>query len=143
MGGTVAKQAGPAAISAGHKAALAEGRAQGRVVRQYLEALETHRPKRGRKRTAQSIETRLERITSELVGADPLRRLQLTQERLDLANELAVAAGKVNLASVEAAFVAEAASFSARKGISWAAWREIGVPAAVLRRAGLSPNGAA
>lgn len=34
-----------------HKAALAEGREQGRAVQRYLEALEQNRPKRGRKRT--------------------------------------------------------------------------------------------
>jgi hypothetical protein len=31
-----------------------------------------------------------------------------------------------------------AASYSARQGISYDAWREIGVPAAVLREAGVS-----
>ena len=36
------------AMSEEHKAALAEGREQGRVVRRYLEALESQRPKRGR-----------------------------------------------------------------------------------------------
>ena len=45
-----------------HKAALAEGRNQGRAVRGYLEALEAHKPKRGRKRTPDSIKKRLERI---------------------------------------------------------------------------------
>ena len=38
-----------------HKQALAEGREQGRGVRLYLEALEKNRPKRGRKRTSDSI----------------------------------------------------------------------------------------
>src|SRR5689334_9539098 len=38
------------AMSDEHKAALAEGRAQGRAVRLYLEALEANKPKRGRKR---------------------------------------------------------------------------------------------
>ncbi len=47
-----------------HKAALAEGREQGGVVRRYLEALESHRPKRGRKRTPESIAKRLAPSTS-------------------------------------------------------------------------------
>jgi hypothetical protein len=42
-------------LSEDHKAALAEGRAQGRAVRRYLEALEAHRPRRGRKRTVESM----------------------------------------------------------------------------------------
>ena len=45
-----------------HKAALAEAREQGRVVRRYLETLESHRPKRGRKRTPESITKRLAAI---------------------------------------------------------------------------------
>ena len=43
-------------MSAEHKAALAEGREQGRAVREYLEALEAHKPRRGRKRTPDSNE---------------------------------------------------------------------------------------
>ena len=71
-----------------HKAALAEGRNQGRAVRRYLEALDAHKPKRGRKRTPESMQKRLDRIDVELVSADPLKRLQLIQERLDLKREL-------------------------------------------------------
>ena len=121
-----------------HKAALAEGRNQGRSVRRYLEALEAHRPKRGRKRTPDSIKKRLDRIEAELESADPLKRLQLIQERLDLRNELESVSTKVDLSELEAEFVAAAAPYSARKGITYAAWRELGVDAAVLKRAGIS-----
>ena len=65
-----------------HKAALAEGRSQGRAVRRYLEALEANKPKRGRKRTPESIQKRLDKIATELETADPLKRLQLTQEQI-------------------------------------------------------------
>ena len=124
-------------MSAQHKAALAEGRAQGRAVRRYLEALEAHRPKRGRKRTPESMQRRLERIDAELPNADPLKRLQLIQERLDVASELAVAVDKVDLSALEDEFVASARPYSERKGISYAAWRELGVTPAVLKRAGI------
>jgi hypothetical protein len=121
-----------------HKAALAEGRNQGRSVRRYLEALDTHKPKRGRKRTSDSMQKRLARIDVELADADPLKRLQLIQERLDLSAELARADTKVDLTELEQEFVSAAAAYSARKGISYAAWRELGVEAAVLKRAGIS-----
>jgi hypothetical protein len=56
-----------------HKAALAEGREQGRAVRRYLEALESYRPKRGRKRTQESITKRLADIEARLdANPDPL-----------------------------------------------------------------------
>jgi hypothetical protein len=121
-----------------HKAALAEGRNQGRSVRRYLEALEAHKPKRGRKRTSDSIQKRLDKIDGELAGADPLKRLQLIQERIDLLEELDTAGAKVDLSELEQGFVEAAAAYSERKGISYAAWRQLGVEAAVLKRAGIS-----
>jgi hypothetical protein len=121
-----------------HKAALAEGRNQGRAVRRYLEALEAHRPKRGRKRTPESMQKRLVRIEVELASADPLKRLQLIQERLDLQAEVAAAGAKVDLSGLERDFIDAARAYSARKGISYAAWRELGVEPAVLKKAGIS-----
>jgi uncharacterized Ntn-hydrolase superfamily protein len=125
-------------MSAQHKAALAEGRAQGRAVRRYLDALEAHKPKRGRRRTAESIASRLQKIEEELETADPVKRVDLIQERLNLQDELATHDQKVDLADLEAEFVAAAASYSERKGISYAAWREAGVPAATLKAAGIT-----
>lgn len=121
-----------------HKAALAEGRNQGRAVRRYLEALEALEAKRGRKRTSDSIQKRLGKIDGELAGADPLKRLQLIQERIDLLEELDTADSKVDLSELEQGFVDAAAAYSTRKGISYAAWRQLGVEAAVLKRAGIS-----
>src|SRR3546814_9602003 len=74
-------------MSAAHKAALAEGRSQGRAVRKYLEALEANKPKRGRKRNAKSIQDRIANIDASLAGSDPLKRVQLIQERLDRSEE--------------------------------------------------------
>jgi hypothetical protein len=124
-------------MSNDHKAALAEGRTQGRAVRSYLQALEAHKPKRGRKRTPESIKKRLDRIEVELAEADALRRLQLVQERLDLQHELASAGAKVDLTELEKAFVEAAGPYSRRKGITYAAWRELGVSPAVLKAAGI------
>jgi hypothetical protein len=124
-------------MSESHKAALAEGREQGRAVRRYLEALEAHRPKRGRKRTSESVQKRLEVIEDKLPDADPLSRLQLVQERLNLQRELAAADTAVDLSTLEDDFVAAAGPYGQRKGISYAAWRETGVDPSVLRRAGI------
>ena len=120
-----------------HKAALAEGRNQGRAVRRYLEALDAHKPKRGRKRTPESMQKRLDRIDVELVSADPLKRLQLIQERLDLKEELDSAGQTVDLSGLEQEFVEAAGDYSKRKGISYAAWRELGVEPSVLKKAGI------
>jgi hypothetical protein len=131
-------RATPRGMTAQHKAALAEGREQSRSVRRYLEALEANKPKRGRKRTSDSIERRLKRIDQDLQTADPLRSLNLRQERIDLQGELSAMNAKVDLAALESEFVAAARGYSDRKGISYDVWRESGVPAAVLKRAGIS-----
>jgi hypothetical protein len=125
-------------MSAEHKAALAEGRAQGRAIRDYLEALEAHRPKRGRKRTPDSVKKRLERVETELFDADPVRRVALIQERMDLENELQAADGGVDLIALERDFVRFAKEYSGRKGITYSAWREVGVSPATLRAAGIT-----
>ena len=126
-------------MSAAHKAALAQGRTQGRAVRVYLEALDASRPKRGRKRTPESIRSRLAKVEAEIPDAAPVQRLQLVQERMDLEAELAAAAAPtVDLEALEKEFVEAAKGYSVRKGISYAAWREAGVPAATLKAAGIS-----
>lgn len=121
-----------------HKAALAAGRAEGRAVRAYLEALDQHRPKRGRKRTPDSVNARLAKIDTELVSADPMTRLSLVQERLDLLAELESLTTTVDLTALESDFVRSAKGYGERKGISYAAWREVGVSAATLKAAGIS-----
>jgi len=124
-------------MSDSHKAALAEGREQGRAVRRYLEALEAHKPRRGRKRTPDSMQKRLEAIEDKLPDADPLTRLQLVQERMDLQRQLDAADSTVDMQELEDEFVKAAPDYSRRKGITYAAWREAGIDPAVLRRAGI------
>lgn len=125
-------------MSEDHKQALAVGRAEGRMVRAYLDALESSKPKRGRKRTKDSIAKQIERIDAELEDSDPLKRLQLTQERIDLEAELETMEDGVDMSALEADFAVVAKQYAERKGISYAAFRQIGVPAAVLKRAGIT-----
>jgi hypothetical protein len=121
-----------------HKAALAAGRNESRVVKSYLDALDSNRPKRGRKRTAESIKRRLTEVEADINNADPLARLNLYQERMNLQDELEAMGAKVDVSALEDDFVEVALSYSTRRGISYAAWREAGVGAAVLKRAGVS-----
>jgi hypothetical protein len=121
-----------------HKAALAAGRNESRAVKTYLAGLESNRPRRGRKRTPDSIKKRLHQIETSLPEADPLGRLSMVQERMDLERELETMNNKTDLSELEDAFVKVAKSYSGRRGISYAAWREVGVDAAVLKKAGIS-----
>ncbi len=121
-----------------HKAALAKGRMEGRVVRDYLEGLRATKPKRGRKRTPDTIRKRLDAIDAELAGASPLDELLLVQERRDLEAELAAKSNSIDMDALEDEFVKVAKSYSDSKSISYASWRDVGVPASTLKKSGIS-----
>jgi hypothetical protein len=106
-------------------------------VRQYLDAMASTKPKRGRKRTPDSIKKRLSVIEQELPSAGALKALHLRQERIDLQAELTAADATVDLTGFEDAFVAAARGYGERKGISYQVWREAGVSAEVLKKAGI------
>jgi uncharacterized protein YicC (UPF0701 family) len=125
-------------MSDAHKAALAKGRLEGRVVREYLEGLRATKPKRGRKRTPENIRKRLDAIDTELASASPLDELLLVQERRDLTDELAAMSNEIDMEALEAEFVTVAKSYSDSKSISYASWRDVGVPANVLKQAGIT-----
>ena len=110
-----------------------------KAVRNYLDALTANSPKRGRKRTAANVETRISAIGEAMVDASATKRLGLVQERLDLEAELDAIdqASRVDMGQLEAGFVKAAASYGGRRGISYAAWREVGVSAAALKAAGI------
>ncbi|MGD0219849.1 MAG: hypothetical protein ABSC73_05235 [Acidimicrobiales bacterium] len=120
-----------------HKAALAAGRTQGLAVRRYLEALERNRPRRGRRPSAESLRKQLHEISARLKDADPLQRLHLIQRRKGIEARLSAGSGPEDISALEKGFVGAAAEYGARKGIDYATWREAGVPAEVLRRAGV------
>jgi len=124
-----------------HKAALERGRAEGRIVRDYLEGLRTTKPRRGRKRSPDSINQRLAKIEVALPEASALEELQLVQERRDLTAELEQMDTSVDMAELEDAFVGVAESYGERKGISYASWRDVGVSTATLKRAGITRTG--
>ena len=129
----------PRQLTSEHKEAMAAGRAEGRAVKAYLDALDEHRPRRGRQRTTESIRRRLAAIEVEAADASSLRRLQLLQERRDLEVELETKLGSgTDPAALEADFAKVAKAYGERKGITYPTWREMGVSAEVLSRAGIT-----
>jgi hypothetical protein len=112
---------------------------QVRVVRRYLSTLDSMRPGRGPKRAAEAINNRLLKIEELLISADPVSRLHLTQERIDLDAE-AIRLGNGNEADVsdlESEFIKVAKSYGERHGVTYSAWRQVGVEADVLEKAGI------
>jgi hypothetical protein len=122
-------------MSDAHKKALAEGRRQGKAVRDYLAALQAESSKpRGRKPTQTPDEVQAQ-VDAE---PDPAKRLELIQKRLDVEARLAAETDSADLESLEKDFVAAVKPYAERKGISYTALREAGVPAAVLKQAGIA-----
>ena len=125
------------AMSDEHKAALAEGRRQSRALKRDLDALGSRRP--GRPVTPETLRNRLSDVELRIAAEDdPLRQLDLIQQRIDIETQLSHLEDAADIETLEAGFVEYAKAYSERKGISYAAWREVGVPAAVLKRAGIS-----
>lgn len=124
-------------LSDDHKQALARGRQEGRAVRAYLAALEVEK-QQGRRADRPTVEQRITDVQARIdEEPNPVKRVELIQRRLDLEEQLIALQDQPDMESLEAAFVASVAGYSERKGISYAAWREAGVPAAVLSRAGV------
>ncbi len=124
-------------MSPEHKEALAKGRAESRAIKSYLKALKQRKP--GRPVTRESLEAKLKRLDEKIeASTDPLEEVRLRQERLDVEARLAGLEDSGNLEELEAGFIEHARSYSERKGISYTAWRQTGVPAAVLKKAGIS-----
>ncbi len=130
----------PKSLTPEHKHAMAAGRKEGQAVKAYLDAIEQHRPRRGRRRTPDSIQKRLVAIDAQIDGASSLQRLQLTQERRDLQTELAGMQGgtTADISALEAGFVQVAKAYATRKGIAYATWRDLGVSSEVLKQAGIT-----
>jgi hypothetical protein len=121
-----------------HKAALAKGRAEGKIVREYLEGLRATKPKRGRKRTPETIAKRLDTISTEMASASPIDELLLVQERKNLEAERAAMSNSIDMGALERDFISVARSYGESKAISYSSWRDVGVPASVLKSAGIS-----
>ena len=134
----MAKRGPKSPMTDAHKAALAKGRTESQAVRLYLEALRANKPVRGRRRTPDSIAKRLATIEAERAAADAVKELRLVQERLNLEAELTNMGNVVDTSALEAEFVKVARSYGQRTGVSYAAWRAVGVPAAVLTAAGIT-----
>lgn len=119
-----------------HKEALAQGRRESRAIKAYLDALESRKP--GRPVSKESLQKRLEKVNEKLDAADnSLETVELIQSKLDIEKALGEVENAKDIADLEAGFVENAASYSERKGVSYTAWREFGVPAKVLREAGI------
>jgi hypothetical protein len=115
-----------------HLAALAQGRADGAVIRNYLTALASvEPPKKGRQpRSADEIAAQINETT------DPVERLKLRATLREAVARESRTSG-VDIEVLAKAFIDVAASYSAKHGLAYADWRAEGVPPTVLKAAGI------
>lgn len=122
-------------LSDEHKAALAQGRYEAKVVRHYLKALGK---RDGRTASPEVIQERIEKIEARIEEEpSPMKRLQLHAEKSKLQARLA-GIDTEDTEPLEKEFIAVAANFSKRRGIPYSAWREEGVSVQVLQEAGVA-----
>ena len=124
-----------------HLAALDSGRKAGRAIRTYLEMLKhANAPKRrGRQINWQE---RYDQAALALTedDLDVMTQLQLTQQMTDALAHLQKAELEwtdEDQAAAEAGFIEWGAWYSEQHSISYTTWRQMGVPVAVLRQAGI------
>jgi hypothetical protein len=123
-------------MSKEHKDKLAAARREGRTVGAFLDALENSRPRRGRRVDASP--QRLAQLETEIAAASGVRKLELVQQKLELERLSRSNGTETDLDELRKQFAKVAKQYGERKGISYAAWRQVGVPAEVLREAGIS-----
>ena len=109
-----------------HRAAMSLGSIQANAVRTYLTSIQSAEPVRRPTKSAAELQELLANST------DPMERLRLRpqlREALEMESKTS--------SSLTAKFIEHAAAFGARFGITYADWREEGVPASVLKKAGI------
>jgi hypothetical protein len=126
-------------LSAAHKRALAEGRTMSATVDRYLAAVTTPK-RRGRKVSRASLEQRLVNARAHFKAAAGVDKVLAAQEIRDLQARIAQlqTTTAVDVSRLEGSFVKVAKKFSENRGVSYGAWRDAGVPAPVLKRAGIA-----
>lgn len=122
-------------LSPEHKAALAQGRHEAKVVRHYLNGLGK---RDGRVSRPEDLRARIEKLDARIAEeVSPMKRLRLHADRSKLQARLD-GIDVEDTEPLERAFVEVAKNFSERRGIPYSAWREEGVPAKVLQEAGIT-----
>ena len=136
---SAAKRPAARKLSASHKRALAEGRTMSATVDRYLSAVNTPK-RRGRKVSKAALVARLAEARTRAKSAGGVEKVLAAQEVRDLQTRIAnmESAGSSDIKSLEAAFVKIAKQFGENRGIGYGAWRDAGVPAVVLKKAGVA-----
>ena len=125
-------------MSPAHKRALADGRSMSATVDRYLTAVNTPK-RRGRKVSKEALQSRLGAAQARAKTASGVKKVLAAQQVRELRTQLAAmdAANTSDLKTLETGFIKIAQQFSENRGITYGSWRNAGVPAEVLKKAGI------
>lgn len=115
----------------------ASKRVETKSVDVYLTVLASQKRGPGRRSTPETVKAQIAKVDEELGSTVGAAHLELVQRRLDLNRRLEELETASSFEELETDFIQHAASYGQRKGITYAAWRECGVAAEVLKRAGI------
>lgn len=111
-----------------------------KTVDEYLRLINMPK-RRGRKVSVTTLRSRLADAQKRRQTERGVGRVLAEQQARDLTaqiNRLAAEGNGVSIKDAEAAFVKVAPRFSKARNISYGAWRDAGVSAAVLKKAGIN-----
>ena len=126
------------AVTADQKQAMQRGRRDAAAVDAYLKALRIPK-RRGRPISIDELETRRAKALADAETSEGIARLKSLQAAADLEARIEQASerAEIDIDALAEAFVAVASRYSSQHGITYTTWREAGVPAAVLKQAGI------
>lgn len=131
----MAKRSAVRKLSASHE----DGRTMSNTVDRYLSAVNTPK-RRGRKVSKSDLERRLEDARARVRSATGVDKVLAAQDVRDFRARIAsLSVGSSDdIKGLEAQFVKIAKRFGEDRGIGYGAWRDTGVPAAVLKKTGVA-----
>ena len=123
----------------GRKKMTAQEKAAKNAVDTYLKAIGRQKP-RGRQVSVDVLKARRDELKAEAAALSGVRRLKRLEEIREVEARIAAKERErpVDLAPLEADFVKYARAYGEANGISYGTWRDAGVPAAVLKKAGIT-----
>jgi hypothetical protein len=109
-----------------------------RVVNPYLLSLSAKKKNNSGKRSPERLAAKLETISAKLdtdTTLTPVARLRLYQDRIDITRDLNAATYQPDIDGLVKLFIEVGAEWAKDTGISYQAFRDMGVPTSVLREA--------
>lgn len=115
---------------------------QNEIVKRYMNVLFLLRKKDVAPSTPEKAQALLDEVIEKLKDENTgtIDRIRFAQKKVELQRFIDGQKGVGQAKLIEEAFIKIVREFSKRKGIEYAAWRELGVPTMVLKRGSMQPR---